>query len=144
MENFGDQTVFVRREIFSQLADTPSIPPDGRCGNFLRARERCLVAISIRWWCVPPSRHQRPERRPANEHPGMVFILAYKIGVSPHRLHRWKISAPARIVPLIGCLVVLYSLGAMRWVIPTCQRSRCRPEPAMGSAFPLARTYAGA
>ena len=85
---FGDQTVFVRREVFQQLGGFREIPlmEDVEFSRRLRAAGRVVVLD-------PPvrtsgRRHARKGAWRATIQNGL-FMLLYKLGVSPHVLHRW-------------------------------------------------------
>lgn len=88
---FGDQTVFVRRSIFEQLGGFAKVPlmEDVEFTPRLRASGRIVI--------LDP-----PIRTSARHHDGKgawrrsiqngLFLLLYKVGVSPARLHRWYYS----------------------------------------------------
>ncbi|MBA2623558.1 MAG: TIGR04283 family arsenosugar biosynthesis glycosyltransferase [Chthoniobacterales bacterium] len=85
---YGDQSVFVRREVFSQLDGFAEIPlmEDMEFSRRLRAAGKVVVLD-------PPvgtssRRHSREGAWRKTIQNGL-FILLYKIGVSPRRLHRW-------------------------------------------------------
>lgn len=85
---FGDQTVFVRRQVFSRLGGFAHIPlmEDVEFSRRLRAAGRVVI--------LDP-----PVRTSARNHTSRgawrttiqngLFLLLFKTGVSPHRLHRW-------------------------------------------------------
>ena len=85
---FGDQSVFVRREVFNRLGGYAPIPlmEDMEFSRRLRRSGRIAVLD-------PPmeSSSRRHERRGAwrTSIQNGLFILLYYGGCSPHRLHRW-------------------------------------------------------
>jgi rSAM/selenodomain-associated transferase 2 len=85
---FGDQSVFVRREIFLSLGGFAKIPlmEDVEFSRRLRAAGKIAVVD-------PPiksssRRHMECGAWRSSLQNG-VFIMLYKLGVSPQRLHRW-------------------------------------------------------
>ncbi|HSP45276.1 MAG TPA: TIGR04283 family arsenosugar biosynthesis glycosyltransferase [Chthoniobacterales bacterium] len=85
---YGDQSIFVRREVFEQLGGFAKIPlmEDVEFSRRLRAAGKIAVldppvASSAR-------RHLRKGAWRTTIQNGL-FIVLYKLGVSPHRLHRW-------------------------------------------------------
>ena len=85
---YGDQSVFVRREVFQRLKGFAEIPlmEDMEFSRRLRAAGRIAVLD-------PPvrtsaRRHAREGAWKTSMQNGL-FILLYKLGVSPARLHRW-------------------------------------------------------
>jgi len=85
---YGDQSVFVRREVFLRLKGFAEIPlmEDMEFSRRLRAAGRIAVLD-------PPvqssaRRHTREGAWKVSIQNGL-FILLYKLGVSPARLHRW-------------------------------------------------------
>jgi rSAM/selenodomain-associated transferase 2 len=85
---FGDQTVFVRREIFSNLGGYAKIPLMEDVEFSARLRATGEIAI-----LDPPvrssSRHHDEKGAWRTSLQNGLFILLYKMGVSPQRLHRW-------------------------------------------------------
>jgi rSAM/selenodomain-associated transferase 2 len=85
---FGDQSVFVRREVFAKLGGFAPIPLMEDMEFSRRLRRSGPVAI-----CDPPvessgRRHlQRGAWRTSLQNG--LFILLYRCGFSPHTLHRW-------------------------------------------------------
>ena len=85
---FGDQTVFVRREIFLNLGGYAKIPlmEDVEFSARLRAAGKIAVLD-------PPvrssSRHHDENGAWRTTGQNGLFMLLYKLGVSPQRLHRW-------------------------------------------------------
>ncbi|MBA2271591.1 MAG: TIGR04283 family arsenosugar biosynthesis glycosyltransferase [Chthoniobacterales bacterium] len=85
---YGDQSVFVRREVFLRLQGFAQIPlmEDMEFSRRLRATGKIAVLD-------PPvrtsaRRHAREGAWKTSIQNGL-FILLYKLGVSPARLHRW-------------------------------------------------------
>jgi rSAM/selenodomain-associated transferase 2 len=85
---YGDQSIFVRREVFQQLGGFLKIPlmEDVEFSRRLRAAGKIAVldppvASSAR-------RHLRKGAWRTTIQNGL-FIVLYNLGVSPHRLHRW-------------------------------------------------------
>lgn len=85
---FGDQSVFVRREIFAQLGGFAPIPLMEDMEFSRRLRRSGPVAV-----CDPPveSSSRRHLRRGAwrTSLQNGLFIVLYRCGCSPERLHRW-------------------------------------------------------
>lgn len=85
---FGDQTIFVRRDIFSALGGFAAIPlmEDVEFSRRLRASGTTVVLD-------PPVRSSG--RRHASKGAwratvqNALFLLLFKAGISPHALHRW-------------------------------------------------------
>ena len=93
---FGDQSIFVRREVFFRLKGFAEIPlmEDMEFSSRLRAFGKVAVLD-------PPVRssarhHERKGAWRTSIRNGL-FILLYKLGVSPEQLHRWyyESAAPA-------------------------------------------------
>ena len=85
---YGDQSIFVRREVFQRLGGFAKIPlmEDVEFSRRLRAAGKIAVLD-------PPvassgRRHLRKGAWRTSVQNGL-FIVLYKLGVSPHRLHRW-------------------------------------------------------
>jgi hypothetical protein len=99
---YGDQSVFVRRDIFCTLGGFAEIPlmEDVEFSRRLRAAGKVVVLD-------PPvqSSARRHLRRGAwlTSIQNGLFIVLFKLGVSPERLHRWYYclpksdAAPARL-----------------------------------------------
>ena len=85
---FGDQSVFVRREIFTALGGFAPIPLMEDMEFSRRLRRSGLLAV-----LDPPmeSSGRRHVRRGAwrTSIQNGLFIVLYRCGCSPHRLHRW-------------------------------------------------------
>jgi rSAM/selenodomain-associated transferase 2 len=85
---YGDQSIFVRREVFERLGGFAKIPlmEDVEFSRRLRAAGKTAildppVASSAR-------RHLQKGAWRTTIQNGL-FIVLYNLGVSPHRLHRW-------------------------------------------------------
>ena len=96
---YGDQSIFVRRDVFLKLGGFAKIPlmEDVEFSRRLRAAGKIAVLD-------PPvqssaRRHLRKGAWRTSIQNGL-FIVLYNLGVSPHRLHRWYYGAqkskPAR------------------------------------------------
>ena len=85
---FGDQTVFVRREVFLQLQGFAQMPlmEDVEFSRRLRAAGKiAILDPAVR---SSARRHLRRGAWRTSIQNG-IFLLLFKIGVSPHRLHHW-------------------------------------------------------
>jgi rSAM/selenodomain-associated transferase 2 len=99
---FGDQSVFVRRDVFLRLGGFAEIPlmEDVEFSRRLRATGKVVVLD-------PPvqtsSRRHLREGAWRKTIQNALIILLYKLGVSPERLHRWyykgRQSGRARSAP---------------------------------------------
>jgi rSAM/selenodomain-associated transferase 2 len=85
---YGDQSIFVRRDVFQKLGGFAKIPlmEDVEFSRRLRAAGKIALLD-------PPlessaRRHARKGAWLTSIQNGL-FIVLYKLGVSPHRLHRW-------------------------------------------------------
>jgi len=85
---YGDQSIFVRREVFQRLGGFATIPlmEDVEFSRRLRAAGKIAVLD-------PPvassgRRHMRKGAWRTTIQNGL-FIVLYNVGVSPYRLHRW-------------------------------------------------------
>jgi len=90
---YGDQSIFVRRDIFMALHGFAKIPlmEDVEFSRRLRAAGKIAVLD-------PPvqssaRRHLRKGAWRTSIQNGL-FIVLYHLGVSPHRLHRWYYRSP--------------------------------------------------
>jgi len=89
---FGDQSIFVRREIFRKLGGFASIPlmEDVEFSPRLRrAGEIALLDPPLR----SSARHHERKGAWRKSIQNGAFLLLYKVGVSPRTLHRWYYSA---------------------------------------------------
>ena len=89
---YGDQSIFVRRDVFMALHGFAKIPlmEDVEFSRRLRAAGKIAVLD-------PPvqssaRRHLRKGAWRTTIQNGL-FIVLYRLGVSPHRLHRWYYQA---------------------------------------------------
>ena len=95
---YGDQSIFVRREVFERLGGFARIPlmEDVEFSRRLRAAGKIAVLD-------PPvaSSARRHLRRGAwrTTIQNGLFIALYNLGVSPHRLHRWYYADAKNQVP---------------------------------------------
>ena len=91
---YGDQSVFVRRETFRRLGGFASFPlmEDMEFSKRLRAAAGVVVLLD------PPvsssSRHHKRKGAWRTTVRNALFIVLYKCGVSPERLHRWYYPTP--------------------------------------------------
>jgi rSAM/selenodomain-associated transferase 2 len=92
---YGDQSIFVRREVFQKLGGFAKIPlmEDVEFSRRLRAAGKIAVLD-------PPvqssaRRHLRKGAWRTSIQNGL-FIVLYNLGVSPYRLHRWYYGAANR------------------------------------------------
>ena len=95
---YGDQSIFVRREVFMKLGGFAKIPlmEDVEFSRRLRAAGKIAVLD-------PPvqssaRRHLRKGAWRTSIQNGL-FIVLYQLGVSPYRLHRWYYSGAKRPSP---------------------------------------------
>jgi rSAM/selenodomain-associated transferase 2 len=107
---YGDQSVFVRREVFRKLAGFAKIPlmEDVEFSRRLRAAGRVAVLD-------PPvqssaRRHLRKGAWRTSIQNGL-FIVLYNLGVSPHRLHRWYYSGAKRPSQNDSSVAAVYDRG---------------------------------
>lgn len=96
---YGDQSVFVRRNIFHSLGGFARIPlmEDVEFSRRLRAAGK--IAVLDPPMASSSRRHLEGGAWRTSFQNG-AFLVLYKLGVSPHRLHRWyyrlrRNSAPA-------------------------------------------------
>ncbi|HSH37537.1 MAG TPA: TIGR04283 family arsenosugar biosynthesis glycosyltransferase, partial [Chthoniobacterales bacterium] len=88
---YGDQSIFVRREVFLQMQGFAQIPlmEDVEFSKRLRAAGK--LAILDPPVSTSPRRHARNGAWRTTIQNGL-FIVLYKLGVSPVTLHRWYYS----------------------------------------------------
>ncbi len=88
---YGDQSIFVRREVFLRMQGFAQIPlmEDVEFSKRLRAAGR--LAILDPPVSTSARRHQKRGAWKTTIQNGL-FILLYKLGVSPVTLHRWYYS----------------------------------------------------
>ena len=99
---FGDQSVFVRRETFAALGGFAPIPLMEDVEFTRRLRRAGQVVVLDPPVATSTRRHvDRGAWRTSIQNG--LFILFYKCGVSPRRLHRWyyrdRLSAPNESAP---------------------------------------------
>jgi len=92
---YGDQSIFVRRDLFMKLGGFARIPLMEDVEFSRRLRRAGKVAV-----LDPPvqssgRRHLRKGAWRTSIQNGL-FIVLYNLGVSPHRLHRWYYGAVKR------------------------------------------------
>lgn len=90
---YGDQSIFVRRAVFERLGGFANFPlmEDVEFSKRLRAAGR----IALLDPAVQSSpRHHRRKGAWRTTMQNALFIVLYKCGVSPVRLHRWYYQAP--------------------------------------------------
>lgn len=85
---FGDQSVFVRRETFLQLQGFAKIPLMEDVEFSRRLRAAGNIAVLDPPVCSSARHHEAKGAWRTTVQNGL-FILLYKLGVSPERLHRW-------------------------------------------------------
>lgn len=85
---YGDQSIFVRREVFLQLGGFAKMPlmEDVEFSQRLRAAGKIILLDPPVQ--TSPRRHARKGAWRTSIQNGL-FIMLYKFGVSPERLHRW-------------------------------------------------------
>jgi rSAM/selenodomain-associated transferase 2 len=95
---YGDQSIFARRDVFRKLGGFAKIPlmEDVEFSKRLRAAGKIAVLD-------PPvqssaRRHLRKGAWRTSIQNGL-FIVLYKLGVSPHTLHRWYYSGAKSSTP---------------------------------------------
>jgi rSAM/selenodomain-associated transferase 2 len=90
---YGDQSVFVRREVFLRLGGFKQIPLMEDVEFSKRMRAAGEIAL-----LDPPvetsARHHLRKGAWRTTARNVLFIVLYRAGVSPFRLHRWYYPAP--------------------------------------------------
>ena len=100
---YGDQSVFVRRELFLRLQGFAQIPLMEDMEFSRRLRRAGQVAVLDPPVRTSPRRHAREGAWKTSIQNGL-FILLYKLGVSPTRLHRWYYRlARSGAAPALQC-----------------------------------------
>jgi len=96
---YGDQTIFVRRDVFMALRGFARIPLMEDIEFSRRLRAAGKIAVLDPPVLSSARRHLRKGAWRTSFQNGL-FIVLYRLGVSPHRLHRWyyrsAISSAAR------------------------------------------------
>jgi rSAM/selenodomain-associated transferase 2 len=85
---YGDQSIFVRREIFEKLGGFAKIPLMEDVEFSRRLRGMGKIAVLDPPVASSARRHLRKGAWRTTIQNGL-FIVLYNLGVSPHRLHRW-------------------------------------------------------
>lgn len=85
---YGDQSIFVRREVFQRLGGFAKIPLMEDVEFSRRLRSAGKIAVLDPPVASSSRRHQRKGAWRTSIQNGL-FIVLYNLGVSPHRLHRW-------------------------------------------------------
>ena len=89
---FGDQSIFVRREVFTTLGGFAKIPIMEDVEFSRRLRTAGKIAVLDPPVQSSARRHLRNGAWRTSIQNGL-FILLYNLGVSPHRLHHWYYGA---------------------------------------------------
>jgi hypothetical protein len=85
---YGDQSIFVRREVFEKLGGFARIPLMEDVEFSRRLRTAGKIAVLDPPVASSGRRHLRKGAWRTTIQNGL-FIVLYNLGVSPHRLHRW-------------------------------------------------------
>jgi rSAM/selenodomain-associated transferase 2 len=85
---YGDQSIFVRRQVFEKLGGFARIPLMEDVEFSRRLRGAGKVAVLDPPVVSSARRHLRKGAWRTTIQNGL-FIVLYNLGVSPHRLHRW-------------------------------------------------------
>ena len=85
---YGDQSIFVRREVFERLGGFAKIPLMEDVEFSRRLRGAGKIAVLDPPVASSARRHARKGAWRTTMQNGL-FIVLYNLGVSPHRLHRW-------------------------------------------------------
>lgn len=85
---YGDQSIFVRREVFERLGGFAKIPLMEDVEFSRRLRSAGKIAVLDPPVASSARRHLRKGAWRTSMQNGL-FIVLYNLGVSPHRLHRW-------------------------------------------------------
>jgi rSAM/selenodomain-associated transferase 2 len=85
---YGDQSIFVRREIFEKLGGFAKIPLMEDVEFSRRLRDAGKIAVLDPPVASSARRHLRKGAWRTTIQ-NALFIVLYNLGVSPHRLHRW-------------------------------------------------------
>jgi rSAM/selenodomain-associated transferase 2 len=89
---YGDQSIFVRRDVFMELGGFAKIPLMEDVEFCRRLRAAGKVAVLDPPVRSSARRHLRKGAWRTSVQNGL-FIVLYHLGVSPHRLHRWYYGA---------------------------------------------------
>ena len=93
---YGDQSIFVRREVFERLGGFAKIPLMEDVEFSHRLRGAGKIAVLDPPVASSGRRHLRKGAWRTTIQNGL-FILLYHLGVSPHRLHRWYYGTEHRL-----------------------------------------------
>jgi rSAM/selenodomain-associated transferase 2 len=85
---YGDQSIFVRREVFEKLGGFANIPLMEDVEFSRRLRSAGKIAVLDPPVASSARRHLQKGAWRTTIQNGL-FIILYNLGVSPHRLHRW-------------------------------------------------------
>jgi rSAM/selenodomain-associated transferase 2 len=85
---YGDQSIFVRRDVFQKLGGFAKIPLMEDLEFSRRLRGAGKIAVLDPPVASSARRHLRKGAWRTSIQNGL-FIVLYKLGVSPYRLHRW-------------------------------------------------------
>jgi rSAM/selenodomain-associated transferase 2 len=91
---YGDQSIFVRREVFEKLGGFAKIPLMEDVEFSRRLRSAGKIAVLDPPVASSARRHLRKGAWRTSVQNGL-FIVLYNLGVSPHRLHRWYYRSAA-------------------------------------------------
>jgi rSAM/selenodomain-associated transferase 2 len=95
---YGDQSIFVRREVFEKLGGFARIPLMEDVEFSRRLRTAGKIAVLDPPVASSGRRHLRKGAWRTTIQNGL-FIVLYNLGVSPHRLHRWYYGDAATSAP---------------------------------------------
>ena len=85
---YGDQSIFVRRDVFEKLGGFATIPLMEDVEFSRRLRSAGKIAVLDPPVASSGRRHLKKGAWRTTIQNGL-FIVLYNLGVSPHRLHRW-------------------------------------------------------
>ena len=91
---YGDQSIFVRRDVFEKLGGFAKIPLMEDVEFSRRLRSAGKIAVLDPPVASSARRHLRKGAWRTSVQNGL-FIVLYNLGVSPYRLHRWYYRDPA-------------------------------------------------
>jgi rSAM/selenodomain-associated transferase 2 len=95
---YGDQSIFVRRDVFEKLGGFAKIPLMEDVEFSRRLRSAGKIAVLDPPVASSARRHLRKGAWGTTIQNGL-FIVLYNLGVSPHRLHRWYYGHTATLAP---------------------------------------------
>jgi GT2 family glycosyltransferase len=85
---YGDQSIFVRKEIFEQLGGFASIPLMEDVEFSRRLRRTGKIVVLDPPIATSPRHHERRGAIRTSIRNGVMIVL-YRLGISPQRLHAW-------------------------------------------------------